>query len=241
MLWNSLTPSTSTTPITTNANGGKTYFIAAADENTITANLRSILNNAGITSDFQILSGSFDAFTGYNHRKKQGIDVFMIWNGTAAAADITARFQASGEPELWNPTTKAIAALNYTRSSLNEVDVSLTIPAEESYLVVFKPTTVNTRPAHAMADQASLLINTALPNLVTRSAKLRFTVRKRQLVALSVYSAAGREVAMLVNNELSPGTYTVSFSAQRYANGVYYYRVVSADTKIKGRLIVLKR
>jgi hypothetical protein len=52
---------------------------------------------------------------------------------------ITARFQATGDPELWNPTTKAVTSLAFTRVSSNEVDIELNIPAEESYLVVFKP------------------------------------------------------------------------------------------------------
>jgi len=145
-LWNSLTPSTSVTPIKSNANGGKTYFIASTDENTITTNLRNILSNSGINSDFKVTSGTFDKWTGCNHRKRNGMDVFMVWNGAASAATITARFQATGDPELWNPTTMAMTSPAFTRVSSNEVDIALNIPAEESYLVVFKPPVVATKP-----------------------------------------------------------------------------------------------
>lgn len=138
-LWDNLMPTTSLTPIKSNANGGKTYFIGAADEETILANLRRILSNASIDSDFKVISGTFDKWTGYNHRKRNGVDVFMVWNGTATEATITARFQAAGGPELWNPTTLAVTPLKATRISLNEVEVELTIPADESCLIVFKP------------------------------------------------------------------------------------------------------
>ena len=141
-LWNSTMPTAAATPIKTNANGGKTYFISGADETTITSNLRNILNNSGINSDFRITNGTFDEWTGYCHRKRNGMDVFMVWNGAVTVATITARFQATGDPELWNPTTKAVTSLAFTRVSLNEVDIELSIPAEESYLVVFKPRVV---------------------------------------------------------------------------------------------------
>ena len=74
------------------------------------------------------------------------MDVFMVWNGAASAATFTARFQTTGDPELWNPTTMAVTSPAFTRVSSNEVDIALNIPAEESYLVVFKPPVVATKP-----------------------------------------------------------------------------------------------
>ncbi len=149
-LWNSLTPVASLTPIKKNANGGKTFFIAATDEQTILEHLRRILHNAGIESDFKVVKGTWKApnesvaekWTGYNHRKRNGLDVFMVWNGAATAATITVRLQAAGDPELWNPTTLAITPLNHVRVLPNQVEVELNIPAEESCLIVFKPAVV---------------------------------------------------------------------------------------------------
>ncbi|HEX2949270.1 MAG TPA: glycosyl hydrolase, partial [Armatimonadota bacterium] len=188
-LFNSLTPSTSTIPIKTNANGGKTYFITATDENTVTANLRSILSNSGVSSDFTITSGSFDAFTGYNHRKKDGMDVFMVWNGAASGATITVRVEASGEPELWNPTTQRITLVDFTRISSSVVEIPLSIPAEESYLIVFKPSAVGTAQSKMGAALPALTVTAALPNLISRSAMIRYSLSKRQHVVMSIYSA----------------------------------------------------
>ena len=146
-LWGSLTPAASVRPIRGNSNGGKTYFITATDEQTILENLRRILRNAGVESDFKVVNGTwansaeyeFDKWTGYNHRKRYGMDVFMVWNGSATAAAITARLQADGEPELWNPTTLAVTPLEFVRIAPNQVEVKLSLPAEESCLIVFKP------------------------------------------------------------------------------------------------------
>ena len=110
-------------------------------------NLRRILRSATIESDFKVVNGTwansgeyvFDKWTGYNHRKRNGMDVFMVWNGSATDAALTVRLQAAGEPEQWNPTTLAITPLTAVRISPNQVEVKLSLPAEESYLIVFKP------------------------------------------------------------------------------------------------------
>lgn len=89
-------------------------------------------------SDFERLNGEFDDLTHYNHRKRMGMDVFIIWNDTSMDKKITARFQASGKPELWNPANGESSLLTYNRISSNEIDIDLNIPAEESFLIVFK-------------------------------------------------------------------------------------------------------
>jgi hypothetical protein len=138
-LWKTATPSASVIPFNTNSNGGKTYFIAATDETRIAGELRSILDNSGVKSDFEVVGGEFEDWSHYNHRVRMGMDVFMIWNGSSKARDFTARLTAKGEPELWDPTSMKITKLEYQRISENQVDVKLNMPREESVLVVFKP------------------------------------------------------------------------------------------------------
>jgi hypothetical protein len=44
-------------------------------------------------------------------------------------------------------------------------------------------------------------------------------------VKLAVYDLLGREVAVLVNEEKAPGTYTLQFDARLLSSGVYFYRL----------------
>lgn len=46
-------------------------------------------------------------------------------------------------------------------------------------------------------------------------------------VILKVFDILGREVATLVNEQMKPGTYEVSFDANGLASGVYYYTLVA--------------
>jgi glycosidase len=47
-------------------------------------------------------------------------------------------------------------------------------------------------------------------------------------VNLSVYDVLGREVAVLVNEEKAPGTYTVQFDGRPLSSGVYFYRLTAS-------------
>ena len=50
------------------------------------------------------------------------------------------------------------------------------------------------------------------------------------LVRLSVYDLLGREVAVLVNEKLAPGSYSTTWNATAVSSGTYYYRLtISPD------------
>jgi len=50
----------------------------------------------------------------------------------------------------------------------------------------------------------------------------------------------GQEVATLVNQKQTAGTYRVDFNASKLASGVYLYRVESGDVSLTKKMILLK-
>ena len=50
----------------------------------------------------------------------------------------------------------------------------------------------------------------------------------------------GREVAVLVNGEKEPGTYTTEFSLTGLASGTYIYRMQAGDFVQTKKMILLK-
>ncbi|MCO6473505.1 MAG: T9SS type A sorting domain-containing protein, partial [Melioribacteraceae bacterium] len=57
---------------------------------------------------------------------------------------------------------------------------------------------------------------------------------------LKVYDILGREVATLVNKNLTPGNYEVEFNAEGLSSGVYYYRLEAGSYSNTKKMILLR-
>jgi len=72
------------------------------------------------------------------------------------------------------------------------------------------------------------------PNPFNPSTNVRFQIADLGLASLRIYDVLGREIATLVNEELKPGSYEVTWDASGRASGVYFYRLQTenyVDTK----------
>jgi len=76
--------------------------------------------------------------------------------------------------------------------------------------------------------------------------KIRFDIKKSEFrsqnseVTLKIYDALGREVETLVNEQLVPGTYEVTFDGTSLTSGLYFYKLTTdgfAETK---RMLLIK-
>ena len=63
------------------------------------------------------------------------------------------------------------------------------------------------------------------PNPFNPSTKIHYAIPFDGKVSLTIYDNSGKEVAKLVNNNLTAGNYTANFDASSFASGVYYYRL----------------
>lgn len=73
------------------------------------------------------------------------------------------------------------------------------------------------------------------PNPFNPHTNIRFMIVDYGFVLLKVYDVLGREVATLVNHEMQPGSYEITWDANGLASGTYIYRlqagsVVAAKT-----------
>ena len=61
-----------------------------------------------------------------------------------------------------------------------------------------------------------------------------------QRVTLKIYNILGKEIATLVNKNLSAGEYEVKFDGSGFPSGVYYYRLQSGNFAETKKMIILK-
>jgi hypothetical protein len=90
------------------------------------------------------------------------------------------------------------------------------------------------------------------PNPFNPTTKIKFSIPATPLsvengeglgvrnVQLIIYDILGRQVATLVNEKLSPGTYEVEFDGSNYASGVYFYKLTTESFSNTKRMVLLK-
>jgi hypothetical protein len=80
------------------------------------------------------------------------------------------------------------------------------------------------------------------PNPFNPTTKIGFGVSGlgARVVRLSVFDILGREVAVLVNESKSAGTYEVKWDASSFPSGVYIYRLVAGSDIESRRMILMK-
>lgn len=113
---------------------------------------------------------------------------------------------------------------------------------------VFGDTTVVGIEDEIIPHELSLSQN--YPNPFNPNTIIEYTIPKvisdieKQLqqtnVALKVYDILGREVAVLVDENQSPGTYKISFNAESLSSGVYLYRLTLGSKSIVKKMILLR-
>jgi hypothetical protein len=78
------------------------------------------------------------------------------------------------------------------------------------------------------------------PNPFNPTTTINYSILKNGHVKLTVYDLLGREVAIVVNETQSAGTYAVFFDASHLANGIYICRLETAERAQSKKLMLLK-
>lgn len=79
------------------------------------------------------------------------------------------------------------------------------------------------------------------PNPFNPSTKINFDIPLNAVdIKLVIFDAAGREVEILLNNELNAGSYTVDWNASQYSSGIYYYRLEANGFMDIKKMVLLK-
>jgi uncharacterized protein (DUF362 family) len=120
------------------------------------------------------------------------------------------RLQSLGVHEHWNNSTDK----QYSRNLKTGTGIEL-----------FRPRTSASSVAIGETVPSGFALMQNYPNPFNPSTTIGYRLTARSLIAIKVYSALGREVATLVNEEKPAGMYHVLFDAKSLPSGVYFYCV----------------
>ncbi len=78
------------------------------------------------------------------------------------------------------------------------------------------------------------------PNPFNPTTIINYSVPTSSLVTIKVYDVLGREIAKLVNEQKTAGTYSVQFNGSALSSGVYFYRMQAGDFVQTKKLLLMK-
>ncbi len=78
------------------------------------------------------------------------------------------------------------------------------------------------------------------PNPFNPVTSIKYQVASITNVIIKIHDTLGREVATLVNEQKSPGEYSVNFNAENLSSGIYYYSLNIDGRQISKKMVLLK-
>ncbi len=98
-------------------------------------------------------------------------------------------------------------------------------------------TAVNTKQ---MGTPRTFALSQNYPNPFNPSTTIKYSIPKAEFVNLTVYDDLGQKVATLVHQQQGAGNYEVSFNADRFASGVYFYVIRAGNYTATRKMMPLK-
>jgi uncharacterized delta-60 repeat protein len=210
-------------------------------------------NPAGVQQWVQRYNGQYDGSDAANSIVVDGSgNVYVTGESQFTATDydyITIRYSSSGV-EQWNQFYNA--ADSYDRAQSIALDGSGNVyvtgysvgnGTDYDYATIKYSQSIGIRIISTEFPK-SFSLKQNYPNPFNPSTRIRFLIPagigSNNTVMLKVYNVLGSEIAVLVSEKLSPGTYEVDWNASTYPSGVYYYRLETGyftDTK---KMILIK-
>ena len=95
----------------------------------------------------------------------------------------------------------------------------------------------------SVPDKFNLFQN--YPNPFNPETKIKFSIpskvkRETSDVKLVIYDILGKEITTLVDQQLKPGTYEVTFDGSKLPGGVYFYRIKAGDFSGTKKMLMIK-
>lgn len=90
------------------------------------------------------------------------------------------------------------------------------------------------------ANPINFVLNQNYPNPFNPSTTISFSIPASTFVTLKIYDVLGKEVSMLINEELSAGNYEKTFFPYNLSNGIYFYSLKAGKFSETKKMILMK-
>ncbi|MFZ1319938.1 MAG: T9SS type A sorting domain-containing protein, partial [Ignavibacteria bacterium] len=212
-----------------NFNGTSTQ-VTIVSENKIRGNLWGITIQNTAKPNMGDLTSPDTADIGMNE---------IYWNGNSGKTF-----------DLFNNTPDTIKAENnyWGTDNIDTVEAHIFHNPDSTVLgyVDFMPIRIITEINQSSINihQISFELFDAYPNPFNPSTVIRFSIPENKngtkFYNLTIFDITGRQISELINGEIRPGNYSVTFNAADLPAGVYLYRLSSSSFSISKKLVLIK-
>ncbi|MGE5401462.1 MAG: T9SS type A sorting domain-containing protein [Ignavibacteriales bacterium] len=144
---------------------------------------------------------------------------------------------ADATPSATSERNRGIAFSNDGKTAYMVEFNNSAVPFLQKYTNANLPSDVKRENAKVV-DNYSLSQN--FPNPFNPSTEIKFSIAKDGMVSLKVYDILGKEVATLVNQEMSKGNYSVTLNASTLTSGIYIYQLNTNGILMSRKMTLLK-
>jgi hypothetical protein len=78
------------------------------------------------------------------------------------------------------------------------------------------------------------------PNPFNPSTTFRYSIPQTSKVVIKVYDILGNEIATLMDEEKSVGTYELTWNASNLSSGIYFYQLIAGEFRSTKKMILIK-
>lgn len=78
------------------------------------------------------------------------------------------------------------------------------------------------------------------PNPFNPSTKIDFTLPENSKVSIKVFDISGKEIAVILNSELTAGNHSVNFNAANLSSGIYFYTINTGKFQKTMKMVLAK-
>lgn len=150
---------------------------------------------------------------------------------------------------LWKPVSGSFAYETYYTVTIGAgaksiygtmIDGNKDTVAGDPFVLQFRTQRAPTSVIDDISQPLSFALHQNYPNPFNPTTVITFSIATQSLTTLKVYDVVGKEVATLVNAEISPGRYSIEWNASNVSSGMYIYKLHSGNKTSVKRMMLLK-
>lgn len=88
--------------------------------------------------------------------------------------------------------------------------------------------------------QTEYVLEQNFPNPFNPSTTITYQLPKQNKVVIKIFDTLGREVATIVNDEKSAGSYSIVFDGNKLSSGIYFYQLITNQEVLTKKFVLIK-